>query len=141
MLIALIALALTAALAATNGANDVSKGAATLVGSGVTRYRIAILWGAVTTLAGVLLSGFFAARMLELRPIRVDIAAAVVLVPERILRHLLVGLAAGDEHCLAALRTLDALPCQSRLDPESFAAFGAGEGQGSLFNFTLPIAG
>lgn len=29
-------------LAATNGANDVSKGVPTLVGSGVTRYRAAI---------------------------------------------------------------------------------------------------
>jgi hypothetical protein len=30
---------------------------ATLVGSGVTRYRTAIIWGALTTLAGSLLSG------------------------------------------------------------------------------------
>src|SRR5687767_13580668 len=35
--------ALLAALAAANCANDVSKGVATLVGSGVTRYRTAIL--------------------------------------------------------------------------------------------------
>lgn len=53
-------------LAAANGANDVSKGVATLAGSGVTRYRTAIVWGAVTTLAGSLLSGLLAAEMLKL---------------------------------------------------------------------------
>lgn len=55
-----------AALAAANGANDVSKGVATLAGSGVTRYRTAILWGALTTLVGALASGLFAERMLKL---------------------------------------------------------------------------
>jgi PiT family inorganic phosphate transporter len=54
------------ALAAANGANDVSKGVATLAGSGVTRYRTAIIWGAATTLAGALVSGLFAERMMKL---------------------------------------------------------------------------
>jgi PiT family inorganic phosphate transporter len=54
------------ALAAANGANDVSKGVATLAGSGVTRYRTAIIWGALTTLGGALVSGLFAERMLML---------------------------------------------------------------------------
>lgn len=54
------------ALAAANGANDVPKGVATLAGSGVTRYRTAILWGAVTTMAGALISGLFAERMMKL---------------------------------------------------------------------------
>jgi PiT family inorganic phosphate transporter len=54
------------ALAAANGANDVSKGVATLAGSGVTRYRTAIVWGAFTTLAGALVSGLFAERMIRL---------------------------------------------------------------------------
>ncbi len=57
---------LLVALAAANGANDVSKGVATLVGSGITRYRTAILWGALTTLVGALASGLFAERMLNL---------------------------------------------------------------------------
>ena len=57
---------LAMALAAANGANDVSKGVATLAGSGVTRYRTAILWGAATTLAGALVSGLFAERMMNL---------------------------------------------------------------------------
>lgn len=43
-------------LAAANGANDVSKGVATLAGAGVTRYRTALIWGTVTTLVGALLS-------------------------------------------------------------------------------------
>ena len=43
-------------LAAANGANDVSKGVSTLAGAGVTAYRTAVAWGAVTTLIGALLS-------------------------------------------------------------------------------------
>ncbi|HVH85466.1 MAG TPA: inorganic phosphate transporter [Terriglobales bacterium] len=39
-------------LAYTNGANDVSKGIATLAGSGVSSYRRAILWGALWTTCG-----------------------------------------------------------------------------------------
>lgn len=49
-------LLLAAGIAAVNGSNDVSKGVATLVGSGVTRYRTAIAWGVLTTLCGSLLS-------------------------------------------------------------------------------------
>lgn len=49
-------LVLTLGLAAANGANDVPKGVATLAGAGVTRYRTAIVWGAVATLAGSLVS-------------------------------------------------------------------------------------
>lgn len=44
------------ALAAANGANDVSKGIATLAGAGVTRYRTAIIWGAIATFLGGVLS-------------------------------------------------------------------------------------
>src|SRR5260370_18083891 len=36
-------------IAYVNGANDVSKGIATLAGSGVTNYRRAILWGSLWT--------------------------------------------------------------------------------------------
>ena len=64
---ALVALLLlTLGLAAVNGGNDVSKGVATLAGAGVTRYRTAVLWGTVTTLAGALLSFLVAARMTAL---------------------------------------------------------------------------
>ena len=66
MIVLIVVLLLTAALAVVNGANDVSKGVATLAGSGVTRYRTAIVRAAVTTLAGTMLSGLFPARMLKL---------------------------------------------------------------------------
>src|SRR5258706_2481081 len=52
MLIALVALTLF--LAFMNGANDVSKGIATLVGSGVSNYRLAVSWGTAWTVAGAL---------------------------------------------------------------------------------------
>lgn len=41
-------------VAYVNGANDVSKGIATLAGSGVSNYRRAILWGAIWTTCGSL---------------------------------------------------------------------------------------
>lgn len=50
-------IALTLILAFANGSNDVSKGVATLVGSGVTNFRRAVVWGAIWTVAG----GLFAA--------------------------------------------------------------------------------
>jgi PiT family inorganic phosphate transporter len=54
MLTALMALGCVLVLAFFNGANDVSKGIATLVGSGVTRLKTAVLWGTSWTLAGAL---------------------------------------------------------------------------------------
>src|SRR3954462_4247066 len=65
-MLATIAIVLLGLLAASNGANDVSKGIATLAGSGVGRSRAAIVWGAATTLAGCLLSGVLAGQMLKL---------------------------------------------------------------------------
>jgi inorganic phosphate transporter, PiT family len=52
MLGALVLVALTLGLAYANGANDVSKGIATLVGSGVSDYRRAVAWGTLWTVAG-----------------------------------------------------------------------------------------
>jgi inorganic phosphate transporter, PiT family len=52
----LIALALFLAFA--NGSNDISKGIATLVGSGVSNFRAAVLWGTVWTVAGGLVAAF-----------------------------------------------------------------------------------
>ena len=51
-------LALTLLLAFANGANDVSKGIATLVGSGVSNYRRAVAWGSLCTVAGALAAAF-----------------------------------------------------------------------------------
>ena len=52
-------------LAFANGANDVSKAIATLVGSGVTDYRPAILWGTCWTVVGAGLSGVLATAMVK----------------------------------------------------------------------------
>lgn len=62
MSVALLAVVLAGMLVAYfNGANDVSKGIATLVGTGLTDYRSAILWGTVCTglggFSGALLAG------------------------------------------------------------------------------------
>lgn len=73
-------------LAAMNGANDDAKGVATLAGAGVTRYRTALLWGVLATLAGSVLSLAFASRMTALfsagivtAPPTLAFAAAVLL--------------------------------------------------------------
>lgn len=59
----ILILTMLVGLAAANGANDVSKGVATLAGSGVTAYRTAIAWGTLTTLCGALLSLWLAGGM------------------------------------------------------------------------------
>lgn len=59
----LIVFLFAAFLAYANGANDVSKGIATLAGSGVTSYRRAILWGTLWTGAGAIAGSFLARAM------------------------------------------------------------------------------
>src|SRR5207247_9736410 len=54
-----------AALAYANGANDVSKGVATLVGSGTSRYRQALVWGTAWTAAGSLAAGIFSRALID----------------------------------------------------------------------------
>jgi PiT family inorganic phosphate transporter len=56
---------LVAFLAFANGSNDVSKGVATLVGSGVTDYRRAILWGNFWTVVGGLVGAAFSLTMVR----------------------------------------------------------------------------
>jgi inorganic phosphate transporter, PiT family len=58
----LIAVAL---LSFWNGANDVSKGIATLVGSGVTRLKTAIIFGTICTVAGSLTAAIFAGKLIK----------------------------------------------------------------------------
>jgi PiT family inorganic phosphate transporter len=53
-----VLLVLMLGVAYANGANDVSKGVATLVGAGVTTLRRALAWGTVWTVAGGALAGF-----------------------------------------------------------------------------------
>jgi len=52
-------------IAYVNGANDVSKGIATLVGSGMTTYKRAIIWGTVWTGIGGLAGALLAEAMVE----------------------------------------------------------------------------
>lgn len=59
MIVSAAALTLLAGLlASANGSNDVSKGIATLVGSGVSNFRTAVVWGTVWTVAGGLVAAF-----------------------------------------------------------------------------------
>ncbi len=52
-------------LSFANGSNDVSKGIATLVGSGITKYRKAIIWGTIWTIAGAIVAAFFSLEMVK----------------------------------------------------------------------------
>ena len=56
---------MTLALCFANGANDVSKSIATLVGSQTTSYRKGILWGTAWTGIGGIASLYFATEMLK----------------------------------------------------------------------------
>src|SRR5260370_28381025 len=58
LMLPILLIALTLVVAFANGANDVSKGIATLVGSGVSNYRRAIAWGSLCTVAGALTAAF-----------------------------------------------------------------------------------
>lgn len=60
----LLVAAAAIAIAYANGQNDVSKGIATLVGSGVTSYRRAIVWGSVWTGVGGIAGAALAGAML-----------------------------------------------------------------------------
>jgi PiT family inorganic phosphate transporter len=61
----LVSFILVLALAYANGTNDVSKAIATLVGSGVTNYRVAILWGTRWTMIGAGTAAFVAGAMVK----------------------------------------------------------------------------
>jgi PiT family inorganic phosphate transporter len=61
----IICILLTLCLAVANGANDNGKGVATLAGANVTSYPKALIWSNISTLAGSMLSGVMAVRMLK----------------------------------------------------------------------------
>lgn len=65
MIDGLLVIAVSTLLAYANGANDVSKGIATLVGSGIANYRRAIVWGAVWTGLGGAAAILVAGPMLD----------------------------------------------------------------------------
>lgn len=64
MIHVLAPLGIGALLAYANGANDVSKSIATLVGSGVSQYSRAVLWGALWACAGAALASAAGGAML-----------------------------------------------------------------------------
>lgn len=63
--VSILAFVLVLLLAFANGSNDVSKAIATLVGSGVTDYHTAIVWGTWWTAVGAGLSGLMATAMVK----------------------------------------------------------------------------
>jgi PiT family inorganic phosphate transporter len=63
--LAFLAFLVVLGLAYANGTNDVSKAIATLVGSGVTNYRAAIIWGTIWTIIGAGASAFVAGAMVK----------------------------------------------------------------------------
>ena len=73
----LVGIFLVALLAFANGSNDVSKGIATLVGSGITNYRRAILWGTLWTVVGAILAIFIAQEIVK------TIATAIISNPSQ----------------------------------------------------------
>jgi PiT family inorganic phosphate transporter len=64
-MIPLVALLAVVCLAYANGANDNSKGVATLLGSGTASYGRALLWASVTTFLGSLTAVFLAEQLLK----------------------------------------------------------------------------
>lgn len=52
-------------LAAANGANDVAKGVATLLGSGIAKARLAIIWGTAWTAVGGIVAAFWGTALLN----------------------------------------------------------------------------
>lgn len=65
MLIVYLLVGAVILLSFANGGNDVSKGIATLVGSGITSYRKAIIWGTVWTMAGGIVASIFALELVR----------------------------------------------------------------------------
>jgi PiT family inorganic phosphate transporter len=85
----LLTVLLVLALAFANGTNDVSKAIATLVGSGVTDYRRAILWGTLWTVVGASASGLVATAMVK--TFSTGFIGADLVVPPNLATAVLVG--------------------------------------------------
>jgi PiT family inorganic phosphate transporter len=64
-ILSLLAIGLGALMAYVNGSNDVSKGIATLVGSGTTSYRGALAWGTFWTALGAVSGAWLAGAMVQ----------------------------------------------------------------------------
>ena len=64
VLLALFTIVCAAGVAWANGANDVSKGVATLVGSRLATYRLGLSWGTAWTVAGAMAALLFTTVLL-----------------------------------------------------------------------------
>lgn len=137
----LIILILVCALAFANGANDVSRGIATLIGSGVARYRMAVAWGSVWTGMGALAAAWMAHGLL-IRFSAKGFLDGVVAVPE------FFAAAAGGALLWVWLATKSGLPVSTThavtgaLAGAGLALAGAGELAWSALGlaFLLPLA-
>lgn len=65
MELSILTFALILALSFANGANDVSKAIATLVGTGITTYRAGIAWGTLWTMVGASIAAMIATAMVK----------------------------------------------------------------------------
>ncbi|MBI3193202.1 MAG: inorganic phosphate transporter [Ignavibacteriae bacterium] len=65
MSIEIVLIILVGILSYANGANDISKGISTLVGSGVSDVKRALLWGTLWTTAGTLVAAQFSTAMMK----------------------------------------------------------------------------
>src|SRR5881296_388565 len=108
LMIAVVLLALTIFVAFANGANDVSKGIATLVGSGVTNYRRAVAWGSLWKggTDGVIWSALLKRVALPLAASPV-IAVGLLLLVLPLLRPLIVRF---DRYCVCVKQTTAVTP-------------------------------
>jgi PiT family inorganic phosphate transporter len=127
-------------LAYTNGANDNFKGVATLFGSKVTSYKVAIFWATVTTFAGSVCSFFLAQTLMKNFSGKGLVPDAIVSLPVFLIA---VALAAGLTVLLA---TLTGFPISTThgltgaLVGSGVAAVGAGVNFGKLgASFFLPL--
>ena len=88
-MLGILLIVLTLMVAFANGANDVSKGIATLVGSGVSNYRRAVAWGASCTVAGALAAAFTSQNLVA------TFSGKGILAQASISIHFLVAIALG----------------------------------------------
>lgn len=141
MFVAIFILAGALALAFLNGANDVSKGIATLAGSGTARTHRAVAWGAFWTVAGGLAAAFVGQGLLKA-------FSGNGLVSVSPANSVFVGAVAGATLLWLALATRTGLPVSTThaltgaLVGAGLVESGAGGIQWTLLweKFVLPLA-
>ncbi len=139
VLLSLLFLA-TCFLAYSDGANDNSKGVATLFGSGTTNYKVAIGWATGTTFLGSICSIFLAATLVSNFSGKGLVPDAVAAMPQFLLA---VAIGAGVTVLLATLLGFPVSTTHSlvgALTGAGFVAAGTALNIGLLGNrFFLPL--